>query len=346
MRSILQLSRRSPSAASNGKRPRAIFATAALALCAISVIASAQDAGDGLLRRGGFPYGAFERADRIALRMGGGSLEVAFAPGALDLPRGEILAWVEESARAVVLYYGRLPDPHARVLIVPVSGRGVRGGTTYGHYGAATRIQLGASSTRQDLERDWVLVHELVHHAFPMLADNHHWLEEGLATYVEPIARAQAGGLSVEKVWRDLVEGLPNGLPDAGDRGLDRTPTWGRTYWGGALFCLLADIEIRERTGNRKGLQDALRAIVAAGGKVSRSWTIERALEVGDDATGVSVLAELYQRMKHAPAPVDLEQLWVQLGVQRNGAQLQMKEDAPRASIRRAITDAHAVSGG
>ena len=60
---------------------------------------------------------------------------------------------------------------------------------------------------------------------------------------------------------------MPKGLPAAGDRGLDYTPTWGRTYWGGALFCLLADIDIRKRTSNRFGLQDALRAIVAAGRK-------------------------------------------------------------------------------
>lgn len=324
---------------------RRLCAAATLSLCAIAANADAQNEDDGLLRRGGFPYGAFERADRIQLRLGEGSLEVAFAPGELDLARGEILEWVEQSARAVVVYYGTLPDPRARVLIVPVAGRGVRGGTSYGHYGAATRIELGRASTRQDLERDWVLVHELVHHAFPMLADEHHWLEEGLATYVEPIARAQAGGLSEEKVWRDLVEGLPNGLPDAGDRGLDRTPTWGRTYWGGALFCLLADIEIRERTGNRKGLQDALRAVVAAGGRISRSWNIARALEVGDDATGVTVLADLYARMRHAPAPVDLEHLWARLGVQRNGSQMRMSDDAPLAAIRRAITGAYDGGG-
>jgi len=33
----------------------------------------------------------------------------------------------------------------------------------------------------------------------------------------------------------------------------------GPHYWGGALFCLQADLEVRKRTGNAKGLQDALR---------------------------------------------------------------------------------------
>jgi len=35
---------------------------------------------------------------------------------------------------------------------------------------------------------------------------------------------------------------------------------------GWRAVCLVADVEIRKQTGNRKGLQDALRAIVAAGG--------------------------------------------------------------------------------
>jgi hypothetical protein len=35
------------------------------------------------------------------------------------------------------------------------------------------------------------------------------------------------------------------------------------------MFCLVADVEIRRATGNRKGLQDALRAIVAAGATIN-----------------------------------------------------------------------------
>ena len=161
------------------------------------------------------------------------------------------------------------------------------------------------------------MTHEMVHLAFPSVAEAHHWIEEGSATYVEPVARARAGDLTPEKVWGDLVDGLPQGLPGPADRGLDFTPTWGRTYWGGALFCLLADIEIRKRTGNRKGLEDALRAILAAGGTVETEWPLAKALHIGDDATGVPVLSELYEKMKASPFPVDLNALWKEMGVER-----------------------------
>ena len=44
------------------------------------------------------------------------------------------------------------------------------------------------------------MTHELVHAAFPDVAEEHHWIEEGIATYVEPIARVQIGDLTPEKI--------------------------------------------------------------------------------------------------------------------------------------------------
>jgi predicted metalloprotease with PDZ domain len=92
-----------------------------------------------------------------------------------------------------------------------------------------------------------------------------------------------------------MVHDMPQGQPGPRDRGLDHTHNWGRTYWGGAIFCLLADVQFRERTGNRRGLQHALRGILAAGGNVDTEWTMERTLTAGDDAVGVPVLKELYE---------------------------------------------------
>ena len=164
-------------------------------------------------------------------------------------------------------------------------------------------------------------------------------MEEGLATYVEPIARARAGELSPEKVWRDLVRGLPQGLPRQGDEGLDRTHTWGRTYWGGALFWLLADVEIRERTGNRFGLEHALRAVVAQGGSIAERWALQRALEAGDRATGTKVLQELDAKMASEAVDVDLDSLFRRLGVRLRGETVEFDDRAPLAPIRRAIIE-------
>jgi hypothetical protein len=276
--------------------------------------------------------------DQAQLEIGGGKIDVAFSSAPAEPLRKLVLGWVTTSARAVTAYYEQFPVSHLQLRLRFFEGRGVRGGRTTGWDDPAIAIAVGRLSTASDFNGDWVLTHEMVHLAFPSVPEEHHWIEEGSATYVEPIARARAGDLTPEKVWGDLVDGLPKGLPQPGDRGLDFTPTWGRTYWGGALFCLLADIEIRKRTGNKKGLEDALRAILKAGGTIEADWTLSRTLEIGDRGTGVPVLRELYEKMKAAPAPMDLSALWKELGVEHGGGIIRLDNSAELAAIRTAIT--------
>ncbi len=50
------------------------------------------------------------------------------------------------------------------------------------------------------------MTHEMVHLSIPSMQRRHHWFEEGVATYVEPIARVQSGQLHTAKIWADLAE--------------------------------------------------------------------------------------------------------------------------------------------
>ena len=275
------------------------------------------------------------------LPVDGAKLQVDLAAGALDLPHDQVVHWVETAALAVSTYYGRFPVARARILIEPVAGRrGVLHGTTWGHVGgfpAFTRIELGEHTQQQDLTDDWRMTHELVHIAFPSVPDEHLWLEEGIATYVEPVARVQIGTLAQASVWADMMRDMPKGEPEASSTGLDRSHSWGSTYWGGALFCLMADVRIREQTGNRKGLEDALRGIVAAGGTIDQEWPLERALAAADTATGTTVMSDLYKEMGQARMQVDLDALWSKLGVGLRQGQVTIDEHAPQAAVREAI---------
>jgi hypothetical protein len=219
------------------------------------------------------------------------------------------------------------------------SGRGVSNGRAWGDR-PRIRVAIGSSTRAEDLAgngENWVMVHEMLHLGFPSVEESHHWMEEGLSTYVEPIARVRSGELKAQDVWKDMMEQMPKGQPEAGDRGLDLTPTWGRTYWGGAIFCLLADVEIHKKTHNRFGLETALRGIVSRGGTVDVDWPLSRALAEGDKAAGISVLQPLYESMKTRTTPVDLQDLWRQLGVENNHGTIIFHDDAPLADIRRSI---------
>ncbi len=291
----------------------------------------------GLLGVGGLMDVAHASRNAERIEVGGSTLDVFIDSDQFEFGRTALLDWVTRCANAVTAYFGRFPVAHARVYIsVSENGR-VSNGVSYGDGGAHCRISVGRHATLKDLYSDWELTHEMVHFSFPSVADHHHWIEEGIATYVEPIARASIGILTAEQVWGEMLRDMPQGLPVAGDRGLDRTHTWGRTYWGGALFCLQADVEIRRRTGNAKGLQDALRAINRAGGTIESEWPLARAFEIGDLATDGRTLTELYGKMALEPVAMDLTQLWAQLGVHRSGQNIVLDDHAPYATIRAGI---------
>lgn len=313
----------------------------ALLTAGLAILASAALPAQNGWQHHGPPWAA-PVASSQSFRIGGATLQVDFAPGTLDLPAAQILQWVKNAASAVATYYGRFPVPRDRILIVPRSdASGVGHGTTWGDVGgfpAFTRISVGEHTTQAELTDDWMMTHELSHGGFPSQDDAQHWIEEGLAVYVEPVARVEAGFLTPEKIWADMVRDMPQGDPQPGDQGLDRTPTWGRTYWGGAQFCLLADVTIREQTHNRKGLEEALRGIIAAGGTIDHDWPITRAFASGDAATGTHVLEEMYQRMSDQPVKVDLDGIWRKLGVVRTSGGIRLDDSAPEAEIRRAIT--------
>jgi hypothetical protein len=277
-----------------------------------------------------------------SLLIGGANLQIEFSGTEPDLPKTSIIAKITQDARTVAAYYGKFPVSSARIQIAVTTGEhGVLHGTTWGErdgFPAVTRVFMGQHTAQRELDADWVVTHELVHMALASLPDSQHWLEEGIATYVEPIARSQSGQLPPEQVWAGMLDGMWHGEPESSDRGLDRTHTWGRTYWGGALFCLVADVNLRRQTNNTYGLQDALRAVVAAGGTIDKNWLLTRVLSVGDKATHTSVLENLYRDWSDTPVRVDLPLLWRQLGIQDQSDHIVFDAAAPLSRVRLGIT--------
>ena len=285
----------------------------------------------------GLPFPA-RAQDKEQLQIKGATIDISLDPAPAEDLRKLVLNWIETAAHAVTVYYERYPVGHVSIDVNIDDEEGVHSGRASGWDGAQISISVGRSTTAAEFTEDWIMTHEMVHLAFPSVPRSHHWIEEGLATYVEPVARARAGGLTPERVWGDMFDSMGQGLPKADDHGLDFTHTWGRTYWGGALYCLLADVEIRKQTGNQRGLENAMRGILKSGGSIEVEWPLDRALQVGDQAAGLSVLEDLYNKMRAAPMAPDLNQLWKELGVSRQGDRTVFDETAPLAAVRRAIT--------
>ncbi|HVT04891.1 MAG TPA: hypothetical protein VHL58_16120 [Thermoanaerobaculia bacterium] len=244
-------------------------------------------------------------------------------------------SWIDTAASAVSTYYGHFPVPQLLIQIRMRSGDGIDNGVTYD--GRLIRIRVGTATTASTFADDWMLTHEMFHLGFPDLDDRYNWMGEGLSTYLEPIARLRVGAIPEKELWRGMILGLPSGLPVRGARGLDYSPTWGSTYWGGATFWFLADIAIRQKTANAKSLDDAIRAILAAGGDGSSHWALDDLLSKGDKATGTNVLRELHRTMGLESKAVDLDSLWKGLGVDLRRREIVYDDHAKLASIRRSI---------
>lgn len=274
----------------------------------------ASDADDG--PRALYHALASQPAERIDV--GGATVSLVFADDAPGLNRAAVRDWISLAASAIAAYFGRFPIRTYGVLVIATDGARIAQATTFGFNGPATSIHVGRDADEPVFHNDWILVHEMMHAVSPDLPRRALWLQEGSATWLEPVARAQVGNLPISDVWTQAVRGMPKGEPEADEAGLDGTDRWGRLYWGGATFWLEAEIAIWVQSGGRKSLIDAMRAIAQPGGGNAVIWSPERWMRVGDAACAVNALLPLYQRYASKRVAPDLPALFDRLGVSRS----------------------------
>lgn len=268
--------------------------------------------------------------------MEGVELAVDFGRPVGELTPAALEAWVRRATLMVSDYCGgRFPVPRLDVDIVTRSGGGLGWGQHWG--GERVMAMAGSRTTLGGLRRDWVLVHEMLHLAFPSLPRRQRWMREGLSTYLETVVRARCRVFGEREVWRRWCRQMPLGLSRPGDRGFDLTPSWGSVYWGGALYWLRVDVALRERTGGRVGLRELVIGVLARGGDARRTWAIPRLLDEAESITGTDAVAELYEQMALAPTNLDLDAWFAELGVTWDGEEPSFDDGAPLASIRRAM---------
>jgi predicted metalloprotease with PDZ domain len=192
---------------------------------------------------------------------------------------------------------------------------------------------------------EWVVVHELFHLGTPSFVGEGHWLEEGLATYYEPIARARAGWMTEAALWSHFAREMPRGLRAPGDpTDLEDRDDIDATYWGGALFAFAADVGIRSASGGARSLDDVLRAVLAREGDATHASRVAAFLRDGDAAVASHALSSVYGSWAVRGENPDLDALWAKLGVEgvdavRAGSRSEvlLRDDAPWASVRKGI---------
>ena len=145
-------------------------------------------------------------------------------------------------------------------------------------------------------------------------------------------------------LWSHFAREMPRGLRDASaPLALEERDDIDSTYWGGALFALVADVRIRRATRNARSLDDVMRAVLAREGDATHTATVAEFLRVGDEASGTHELASVYASWAQRGENVDLDSLWGELGIDGAAKARQerglvgLRSDAPLAVVRRAI---------
>jgi hypothetical protein len=253
--------------------------------------------------------------------------------GALAMPQPHLTDWVRQSAAAVANYFDGYSDQRSLLVIMPTPGSGVPFGRVVPGGGISMVVLVGQSAGARNLYNEWVLIHEMIHTAMPFIYGRGTWLMEGAATYLEPIIRHRAGWKSEADVWREWIDNMDRGLPALTEIGLRNG---GSPYWGGALFMLLADIEIRRATDQRLGLEDCFRGTAQNANGVER-WSVEEMLGACDRLTGTAVMADLAKRHVEGNSPLSLPGLWRDLGVELRDGIIVYDDRAPMAAIRELI---------
>ncbi len=247
--------------------------------------------------------------------------------------------WISDAANATVPLFGRFPVDHATLFVVPARGEDeVVFGKVLSLAGASVVVVVGDQMQPTSRHRDWVLVHELFHLGFPTFRGEGRWLGEGLATYYEPILRARAGWMTEGEVFRQFARNMTRGQPtQSTTAGLSTREDLDTIYWGGALFCFVADVRIREETRGKKSLDDVVRATLAKGGDATRVWTVRDVIRLGDAVTGTTVLSDMYEKHANHGERIDLEGTLAALGVPQDGREVD--DSRPLAWVRHGIVD-------
>ncbi len=265
-----------------------------------------------------------------------GVLRLVILDGTSPGARADLADWVKRTAEAQTNWWQGFTARQSLVALVPTNARRAIGyGRTVSGGGATVMVEVGRDVDRRRLFEDWVLVHELIHTGMPYLRGRATWFMEGAATYIEPILRARAGWLSEEDVWREWIADMPQG---AGAFATGLASASGRqNYWGGALFMLLADIDLRRDSDGARGLEDCLAGALWDGFDGSKRMTLPEYATACDRAAGTGTVSRLMARHLEAGQPIDLDALWRALGVARQGGRIVFDDSAPLAKWRQMI---------
>jgi len=290
---------------------------------------------------------AFGRFKEFPVEVPGAVLRLAILDGSPAADPEAMRAWIQDAAMSVAAIHGKFPVQSPQILIMPGARASeptpwayvLRGGQAAAHFFVNQRRPL------HEYVDDWTAPHELSHLLLPYVSSSDAWLSEGMATYYQNVARARSGAITPEEAWQRMHAGFKRGrdlsakgstLEQATAR-MFRDGGYMRVYWSGTAMLLLADIRLRERSGNAQSLDTVLGAFAACCLDPEPEWTAKKVFDKFDELSGTEVFRSLYEAHVRSPNFPDLTHAYAQLGIEAFGGKAILRSSAPLIDVRTAI---------
>lgn len=286
--------------------------------------------------------------DAQTINVGDASLRVDILRTGFETEISAITSWIADTANNIVRAYGRFPNPEARIVVLPTGrGRGdspVRFGRVVRDGGETIELMVDPTQPMQAFHENWTATHEFSHLMLPYLRSEQRWVSEGFAQYYQNVLLARAGRYTQRYAWQKLFDGLERGrdsVPDLSPNDAaarDERNSRMKIYWSGAALALLADVELRRRSGGDQTLDSVLGKFQECCLPSRRTWTGVELFTRFDAFLDEPLFMDLYRQHADTAGFPAVRTLLLDLGVIREGNDIQLNNAAELAPIRRAMT--------
>lgn len=294
----------------------------------------------------------FGRFDYREIEVPGATLRVSLVAGRKAMNNEAVADWVKVTATDVSLAYGRFPNPSPQVVVVPVTdgSSAVPFGQVIRDGGETVELTVDPDQPVDAYFSDWKATHEFSHLMLPYITRDQRWISEGFAQYYQNVLQTRSGAYDETYAWQKIYDGLERGRlaqPELSPNGAAADadgPGSMKVYWSGAAIALMADVELRERSGGQEGLNDVLGRFQDCCLPSREVWTGPEFFTQLDTLIKTPLFMPLYKRYADTAGFPDTSDLLTRLGIVVSDGEVSLKRHAELKTIRDSITEADSMA--
>lgn len=292
-------------------------------------------------------FGSFQQSVE---RIGDARLRIVLPTTHNRIELQSMVPWVRATANTIAAAYGTFPNPDSSVFLIPVGNQGwdresaVSFGRVVRDGGETIELMINQNRPIAQFYQEWTPLHEFSHLMLPYLDRQQRWISEGFAQYYQNVFLARAEQHTAREAWQKIYDGLERGresAPGLSPNDAAHAPMRDarmKVYWSGASLALMADVELRRRSGGRESLDSVLGRLQQCCLPSTYAWSGVELFRKLDDLLDEPLFLDLYRQYANADEFPDARPILARLGISVRDGQVVIDQSAELSSVRKAIT--------